>query len=152
MPKAMIAMSGGVDSSVAAHLMGQQGFDCVGATMKLLAGDGGCGGGRTCCSMDDALDAKAVARALGFPHYTLNFTGEFADAVIRRFADADLPTPASTATGISNLRGCCAGPGPWTATFLPPGTTPGWKKARGGACCCAGRRTAKRTRPTFCIP
>ncbi len=88
MPKAMIAMSGGVDSSVAAHLMGQQGFDCVGATMKLLAGDGGCGGGRTCCSMDDALDAKAVARALGFPHYTLNFTGEFADAVIRRFADA----------------------------------------------------------------
>ena len=85
--KALIAMSGGVDSSVAAWLMLQRGWDCVGCTMKLFQNeDAGLPQDRTCCSLDDVEDAKAVARRLGFPHYTFNFTDAFRAEVIRPFA------------------------------------------------------------------
>ena len=80
-------MSGGVDSSVAAWLMLQRGWDCVGCTMKLFQNeDAGLPQDRTCCSLDDVEDAKAVARRLGFPHYTFNFTDAFRAEVIRPFA------------------------------------------------------------------
>lgn len=78
--KAMIGMSGGVDSSVAARLMLDAGFDCAGATMRLH--DFGCGG------TDDAMDARAVAEALGIPHYLFEFQPEFENAVIRSFVSA----------------------------------------------------------------
>ena len=79
--KAVIAMSGGVDSSVAAALMLEQGWDCVGITLKLYRGES------RCCSLQDVNDAKAVAFRLGMPHYVLNFTGEFDTQVIRRFVE-----------------------------------------------------------------
>ena len=63
--KALIAMSGGVDSSVAALLMKEQGYDCVGCTMKLYQNeDAGIPKEHTCCSLDDVEDAKRIARYL----------------------------------------------------------------------------------------
>ena len=87
--KALIAMSGGVDSSVAAYLMKQAGYECIGATMMLYDNeDIGIDRRKTCCSLDDVEDAKAVAHRLGIPHYTLNFKDDFADKVIRKFIDS----------------------------------------------------------------
>ena len=81
--KALIAMSGGVDSSVAALLIRQKGFDCVGCTMKLYDAETENG----CCSLANVEDARAVARKLGFPYYVFNFTADFRTAVIDRFIE-----------------------------------------------------------------
>ncbi len=84
--KALIAMSGGVDSSVAVYLMKQAGYDCIGATMKLYDnGEIGLDSRKTCCSLDDVEDAKLVAHRLGIPHYTFNFRDDFEEKVIGRF-------------------------------------------------------------------
>ena len=89
--KALIAMSGGVDSSVAAWLMRQAGWDCVGCTMKLFQNeDAGVPRDRTCCSLDDVEDARAVAYRLGIPHYVFNFTDTFRERVMDRFTAAYL--------------------------------------------------------------
>lgn len=85
----MIAMSGGVDSSVAAFLMTERGYDCIGATMKLFRNeDVGVPQGHTCCSLDDVEDARQVAQTLGMPHYVFNFSDRFKEEVIDRFVDA----------------------------------------------------------------
>ena len=83
---ALIAMSGGVDSSVAAWLMQQQGYRCIGATMRLYDNEM-CGLSRrhTCCSLEDVEDARSVARRLGIPYYVFNFSDDFEDRVIRKF-------------------------------------------------------------------
>ena len=72
-------MSGGVDSSVAALVLREGGYDCIGATMKLFDGDS------RCCSLADVNDARDVCFRLGIPHYVLNFKREFAERVIDRF-------------------------------------------------------------------
>ena len=85
--KALIGMSGGVDSSVAALLMQEAGFECVGATMRLYDGQAeGAGEGKTCCSLDDVEDARSVAHRLGIRHYVFNFTQEFRQEVMEKFA------------------------------------------------------------------
>ena len=79
-------MSGGVDSSVAAYLLQQQGYACIGVTMRLYENEtAGIPRGHTCCSLDDVEDARAVAYDLGMPYYVLNFTEEFDEKVIRKF-------------------------------------------------------------------
>ena len=78
--KALIGMSGGVDSSVAACLTMKQGFSCVGATMRLH--NFSCGGA------DDVADAAAVAQKLGIPHHVFAFQQEFEQHVIRQFVAA----------------------------------------------------------------
>lgn len=84
--KVIIAMSGGVDSSVAAFLMKEKGFDCIGATMKLYDNDEiGISREKTCCSLDDIEDARSVARRLSMPYYVFNFKEEFEEKVIRKF-------------------------------------------------------------------
>jgi tRNA-specific 2-thiouridylase len=89
--KAVIAMSGGVDSSVAAALTLRQGYDCIGVTLKLYGGEGALPsppqGAGTCCSLADVNDARQAAYRLGLPHYVLNFTGQFREEVIRRFVE-----------------------------------------------------------------
>ncbi|MDO5397852.1 MAG: tRNA 2-thiouridine(34) synthase MnmA [bacterium] len=87
--KAMIAMSGGVDSSVAAYLMKEQGFDAIGVTLRLFDGeDKEPEGAKTCCSLDDVEDAQSVAARLGMKHYTFNFKEDFQREVIDRFIEA----------------------------------------------------------------
>ncbi len=89
--KALIAMSGGVDSSVAALLMQQQGYDCTGVTMKLFANeDAGIPREQTCCSLDDIEDARRVAWRLGIPYHVFNFADRFKETVMDRFANAYL--------------------------------------------------------------
>lgn len=86
MKKAIVAMSGGVDSSVAALFMKEQGYECIGATMKLYDNeDIGIDREKTCCSLDDIEDARAVAYKLGMPYYVFNFKDEFEHKVIDKF-------------------------------------------------------------------
>jgi len=82
--RVVVAMSGGVDSSVAAALLVESGAEVVGVTMH-LAGDSS-----RCCSLEDAEDARAVADALGIRFYVANYTGDFQKEVIDAFADSYL--------------------------------------------------------------
>lgn len=87
--KALIAMSGGVDSSVAALIMLEQGYDCTGVTMKLFGNDDiGVPKVHSCCSLDDVADARSVAAYLNIPYYVFNFADRFEHDVINRFVDA----------------------------------------------------------------
>ncbi len=82
-------MSGGVDSSLAAKLMLENGYTCIGCTMKLFENeDAGIAKAKTCCSLDDVEDARGVAYRLGIPFYVFNFTDEFREKVIRNFAES----------------------------------------------------------------
>ena len=84
--KALIAMSGGVDSSVAAYLMQRAGYQCVGATMRLC--DNALLGKdqeSSCCSLDDVEDARSVAYRLGMHFYAFNHTADFREMVVDKF-------------------------------------------------------------------
>ena len=85
--RVVVAMSGGVDSSVAALLLQQQGYDVVGVTMKLynLDGENLPANYQGCCTLDDVEDARAVCRRLGVPHYVLNTQREFQSQVVDYF-------------------------------------------------------------------
>jgi tRNA-specific 2-thiouridylase len=76
-------MSGGVDSSVAAALLAEQGHDVIGLSMQLYSQDKGHFG--SCCTLDDLNDARRVASTLGFPHYILNLEERFQETVISNF-------------------------------------------------------------------
>ena len=80
----VVAMSGGVDSSVAAALLAEQGHDVIGLSMQLYDQSGTQSFG-SCCTLDDLHDARRVASARGFPHYILNFERQFTDTVISNF-------------------------------------------------------------------
>src|SRR5947207_2215452 len=84
----VVAMSGGVDSSVAAALLAREGHDVIGLSMQLYDASGSRGGDRafgTCCTIDDLHDARRVAAHVGIPHYIVNFEREFNDTVISNF-------------------------------------------------------------------
>ena len=89
--KVLLGMSGGVDSSVAAILLKEQGYEVIGITMKLFEGEieG------SCCSLASTIDAKRVCDYLDIPHYTLNFKDDFKKYVIDDFIDcyANCKTP-----------------------------------------------------------
>ena len=89
--KAIIAMSGGVDSSVAAYLMVKDGYDCAGATLKLYDNPQ-CSfpGHRACCTPSDTEDARSVAARLGMLYYVFPMHDEFRHSVIDKFADTYL--------------------------------------------------------------
>ncbi|MFN8063720.1 MAG: tRNA 2-thiouridine(34) synthase MnmA [Vicinamibacterales bacterium] len=83
--KIVVAMSGGVDSSVAAALLAEQGHDVIGLSMQLYDQSEGQTTFGSCCSLDDLYDARRVAHAIGIPHYILNFEKEFNEQVVSNF-------------------------------------------------------------------
>lgn len=83
--KALVAMSGGVDSSVAAALMKSAGHDVVGVTLKLWSGPNGEAPTAGCCTVSDAEDARRVAAQLDIPYYVLDYTEDFRGGVVDRF-------------------------------------------------------------------
>ncbi|MBP3735550.1 MAG: tRNA 2-thiouridine(34) synthase MnmA [Lachnospiraceae bacterium] len=86
--KALIAMSGGVDSSVSAYLMQQAGYECIGCTMRLYDYEIVGKSDMTCCAASDIADARAVAERLSMPHHVLHFEEEFRREVIDRFVQS----------------------------------------------------------------
>ena len=83
--RVLAAMSGGVDSSVAAALMVEAGHEVVGVTLKLWQGPQGEAPTAGCCTVSDAEDARRVASRLGIPYYVLDYTEEFREGVVERF-------------------------------------------------------------------
>ncbi|MCK9521371.1 MAG: tRNA 2-thiouridine(34) synthase MnmA, partial [Dehalococcoidia bacterium] len=86
-PRVVVGMSGGVDSSVAAALLHEQGYDVVGVTMRLWAETRPeeYSGHQQCCSVEDIDDARRVAHQIGIRHYVMNFEEEFKEKVVDRF-------------------------------------------------------------------
>jgi tRNA-specific 2-thiouridylase len=80
----VVAMSGGVDSSVAAAILAAEGHDVIGLSMQLYDQSGAQAFG-SCCTLDDLHDARRVAAAVGFPHYILNFERQFQQTVVANF-------------------------------------------------------------------
>jgi tRNA-specific 2-thiouridylase len=98
-------MSGGVDSSVAAAMLAEQGHDVIGLSMQLYDASTGSGqahgshGFGSCCTLDDLHDARRVAAAVGIPHYILNFERQFQETVVsnfvREYASGRTPLPCA---------------------------------------------------------
>ena len=97
MPKVLVAMSGGVDSSVAAALLVEQGHDVVGVTMKTFCYSENAGPTRTCCGLDGILDAKRVAETLCIPHYVFDmeeaFTADVINDFVHEYVSGRTPNP-----------------------------------------------------------
>jgi tRNA-specific 2-thiouridylase len=105
--RVLVAMSGGVDSSVAAAMLVEQGYDVVGATMKLF-----CHGDdlpdRPCCSLDSVNDARRVCQSLGVPHYVLNLESAFGrdvvDNFVSEYASGRTPIPCVRCNTFTKFR------------------------------------------------
>ncbi len=95
--RVLVAMSGGVDSSVAAALLVEQGYDVVGVTMKTFCYTGTGDHGKSCCGLDGVIDAGVVAEKLGIPHYVFDveedFTRDVIDDFVAEYAEGRTPNP-----------------------------------------------------------
>ncbi|MBL3571085.1 tRNA 2-thiouridine(34) synthase MnmA [Rhodovulum sp. BSW8] len=88
--RVLVAMSGGVDSSVVAAMLAEEGYDVVGITLQLYDHGAALAKKGACCAGRDIHDARRVAESVGFPHYVLDYENLFRDAVIEEFADSYL--------------------------------------------------------------
>ena len=108
MSRVLVAMSGGVDSSVAAALLTQAGHEVVGATMRTFCYSGTPGPGKTCCGLDGITDAARVAHALGVPHYVFDveedFTRDVIDDFVAEYAVGRTPNPCVRCNGNTKFR------------------------------------------------
>ena len=88
--RVVVAMSGGVDSSVCAAMLARQGYDVIGVTLQLYDHGEAIQKAKACCAGQDIYDAKRVAELMGFPHYVLDYESQFREQVIEDFADTYL--------------------------------------------------------------
>ncbi len=88
--RVVVAMSGGVDSSVVAAMLAEEGYDVIGVTLQLYDHGAALAKKGACCAGIDIHDARHVAESMGFPHYVLDYENIFQDAVIEEFADSYL--------------------------------------------------------------
>ena len=88
--RVVVAMSGGVDSSVCAAILAKQGYDVIGVTLQLYDHGEAIQKAKACCAGQDIYDAKRVAELMGFPHYVLDYESQFREQVIEDFADTYL--------------------------------------------------------------
>ncbi|HYW09601.1 MAG TPA: tRNA 2-thiouridine(34) synthase MnmA [Longimicrobium sp.] len=105
----LVAMSGGVDSSVAAALLVEQGHRVIGVTMKTFCySDDGNGAGKSCCGLDGIMDARRVADRLGIPHYVFDvereFTRDVIDDFVTEYAAGRTPNPCVRCNGNTKFR------------------------------------------------
>src|SRR3990170_850357 len=110
--RVVVAMSGGVDSSVTAALLKAEGYDVVGVTLQLYDHGEATHRKGACCAGQDIYDARSVAERIGIPHYVLDYESRFKEAVIDRFAESyvagETPVPCvdcNTAIKFKDLLG-----------------------------------------------
>ena len=108
MSRVLVAMSGGVDSSVAAALLAEAGHEVVGVTMKTFCYSETPGPSKTCCGLDGITDAKRVADAIGIPHFVFDveedFTRDVIDDFVREYAQGRTPNPCVRCNGNTKFR------------------------------------------------
>jgi tRNA-specific 2-thiouridylase len=108
MSRVLVAMSGGVDSSVAAALLVETGHEVIGVTMKTFCYSEMPSHGKTCCGLDGITDAKRVAHTLGIPHYVFDveedFTRDVIDDFVREYARGRTPNPCVRCNGNTKFR------------------------------------------------
>ena len=106
--RVLVAMSGGVDSSVAAALLVEAGHEVVGATMRTFCYSGSGSHGKSCCGLDGILDARAVARRLGIPHHLFNveeeFTRDVIDDFVAEYVQGRTPNPCVRCNSFTKFR------------------------------------------------
>jgi tRNA-specific 2-thiouridylase len=107
-PRILVAMSGGVDSSLAAALLVEEGFDVVGATMRTFCYTGLPGPSNTCCGLDGIADAKRIADQLGIPHHVFDveedFTRDVIDDFVSEYAQGRTPNPCVRCNSYTKFR------------------------------------------------
>ncbi len=144
MKKVLVAMSGGVDSSVAAYILKKEGYDVVGATMKLWHSDSMKQKNGRCCSIEDIADARRVCHHLGIKHYVFNFEHLFESTVVKNFIDEYLagrtPNPCIVCNDSVKFD-----------ALLPKATTMGFDYLATGHYAIIEKHTKKHTRPTYLL-